>query len=128
VRLQEEATAVELQIKDSAGKVQKLPLDKSKAGIFQKQLLMDVAGTFTIDASYTVGNKTQEKSGLATISVIPGLGIKEVSSKIDPIKTTEIQLAWNSIGKVEYVLAKYGTKKDELGTGVVLSGAAGSIQ
>lgn len=123
VRLQEEATAVELQITDSAGKVQKLPLDKFKPGIFQKQMLMDVAGTFTIDASYTISDKTQDKPGLATISVIPGLGIKEVASKIDPVKTTEIQLAWKPIGEVKYVLAKYGTQKDALGTWVLLTGS-----
>lgn len=121
MRLQEEGSAVELQIKDSAGKIQKLPLDKVKPGVFQKQMLMDVAGTFTVDATYTIADKTQDKAGLATLSVLAGLGIREVASRVDPLNTTQIELAWKPIGDVQYVLAKYGTKKDELGQGVVLT-------
>lgn len=61
---------MELTLRDEAGKEQKLQLDKMPDGTFQKQLLMDVAGTYTVDASYHAGVSTKTQAAVTTVSVL----------------------------------------------------------
>ncbi len=97
-------------------------------GTFQKQLLMDVAGTYTIDASYAGGGaSTKKQAGIATVSVIDGKWIKEVTYVIDPTNKSKLNLAWKSIGDIDYVLVQKGTDKDTLNESVVLTGSTGQL-
>jgi hypothetical protein len=128
MKLQEDAISAELEIIDAAGKTQKLPLDKGKWWVFQKQLLMDVAGTFTVNAAYAIPDKKEEKANIATLSVLEGKAITEVKSIPNPSKPTQVDLFWKSIGNVDYVLVKYGKEEGALTDSVVLTWSSGSIQ
>jgi hypothetical protein len=128
VRVAAETTSVELVIHDAFGKTQKLPLDKTSDGVFEKQLLMDTAGTFSIDVNYNVGKDAKAEPSAATISVLEGKGIKEVTYLVDPLDKTKLSLAWKPIGDVQYVLVQQGKNKDALDSWVLLTWSTGQIQ
>lgn len=127
VRVGVDTTSVELLLRDSANKEIKLQLDKTQDGVFQKQLLMDTAETYTVDVVYSMGTETKTQPGAATLSVLEGKGIREVTYLVDPIDKTKLSLWWKPIGDVEYVLVQYGTDKDKLGEGIVLTWSTGYI-
>lgn len=122
VRVWWDTTAIELVLRDESWKEQKLILDKMPDGTFQKQLLMDVAGTYTVDASYTAGTSTKSQAGAAVVSVIEGVGIKEVTYIVDPLDKTKLNIGWKPIGDVQYVLLQKGINKDKLDTWTVFTG------
>lgn len=127
VRVGVDTTSVELLLRDWANKEIKLQLDKTQDGVFQKQLLMDTAETYTVDVVYSMGTETKTQAGAATISVLEWKGIREVTYLVDPIDKTKLSLWWKPIGDVEYVLVQYGIDKDKLGEGIVLTGSTGYI-
>ncbi len=127
VRVGVDTTSVELLLRDSANKEIKLQLDKTQDGVFQKQLLMDNAETYTVDVVYSMGRETKTQADAAILSVLEGKGIREVTYLVDPIDKTKLSLWWKPIGDVEYVLVQYGTDKDKLGEGIVLTGSTGHI-
>ncbi len=114
VRVWWETTAIELVLRDESGKEQKLILDKKPDGTFQKQILMDVAGTYTIDASYTAGTSTKTQAWVAVVSVIEWLWIKEVTYIVDPLDKTKLNVGWKPIWDVQYVLLQKWKDKDKL--------------
>lgn len=122
VRVGWETTAIELVLRDESGKEQKLILDKMPDGTFQKQILMDVAGTYTIDASYTAWTSTKSQAGVTTVSVIEWVWIKEVTYIVDPLDKTKLNVGWKPIGDVQYVLLQKGKTKETLDEWTVFTG------
>ena len=122
VRVWNDTTSVELTLRSASGKEMKLPLDKMQDGVFQKQLLMDTAETYTASIAYSMWTEKKTQDNAATITVLEGKGIREVTYKIDPIDKTALALEWKPIGQVDYVLVQYGTEKDALASSIVLTG------
>lgn len=122
VRVWNDTTSVELTLRSAWGKEMKLPLDKMQDGVFQKQLLMDTAETYTVSVAYSMGTEKKTQDNAATITVLEGKGIREVTYKIDPIDKTALALEWKPIGQVDYILVQYGTEKDALASSMVLTG------
>lgn len=122
IRVWWETTAIELVLRDETWKEQKLILDKMPDGTFQKQVLMDVAGTYTVDASYTAWTSTKSQAWAAVVSVIEWVWIKEVTYIVDPLDKTKLNVGWKPIGDVQYVLLQKGKDKDKLDEGTVYTG------
>ncbi len=127
IRVWVDTTSVELVLRDANGKETKLQLDKTEDGVFQKQLLMDTATTYTVDVIYSQGSEKKTQSAAAILSVLEGKGIREVTYVVDPIDKTKLSLGWKTIGEVPFVLVQYGVEKGALGTGVVLTGSTGQL-
>jgi uncharacterized protein YfaT (DUF1175 family) len=124
VRVGGKTTSVEITLRDEAGKEQKLPLDKMPDGTFQKQLLMDVAGTYTIDAAYNAGASAKTQANVASVSVIEWLWIKEVTYIVDPLDKTKLSVGWKPIGAVQNVLVQKGKTKESLDEGTLFTAAS----
>lgn len=122
-----DVTAIELTLRDETWKESKLQLDKTSEWTFQKQLLMDVAGVYTIDATYNAGVENKSQPAITTISVLEWKWIKEVVYIVDPLDKTKLNLAWKPIWEVEYVLVKKWLKKDSLEWSDVLTWSTWSI-
>lgn len=128
VKAAKDITDIELTLSSSAGDKAKVILDKTADGQFQKQLLMDTVGMYTIDVQYTNSKETNTTPWIAMLSVLEGKWIKEVIHVIDPIDKTKLQLSWVAIGSFDYGLVKYGTGKDQLSETALLSWGSGYIQ
>lgn len=120
-------TSIELTLRDEGGKEQKLQLDKMQDGTFQKQLLMDIAGSYTVDAAYSTNGENKTQPGMANVTVIEWKGIKEVTYIVDATDKTKLNLAWKPIGDVEYVLVKKWLNKDKLDGADLLTWSTWSI-
>lgn len=50
----------------------KIILDKTPDGTFQKQLLMDTVGVYTVDAQYINSQETKNNPNIAIITILEG--------------------------------------------------------
>lgn len=128
VKTAKDVSDLEVTLSSTAGDKAKVILDKTADGVFEKQLLMDTIGVYTIDLHYTNTNGANSALWIAMLSVLEGKGIKQVVHVIDPIDKSKLQLSWVPIGAFDYALVKYGTGKDQLSESALLSWSSGTIQ
>ncbi len=131
VKAAKDITDVEISLSISAddkAKPIKLILDKTADGQFQKQLLMDTVGVYTIDLQYTNSKETNTVAWIAMVSVLEGKGIKQIMHVVNPIDKSMFQLSWVPIGSFDYTLIKYGIDKENLTESTLLSWSTGMIQ
>ncbi len=128
VKAAKDISDVELSLSSPAGDKSKVILDKTADGQFQKQLLMDTVGVYTIDLQYTNSKETKKTQWIAVLSVLEGKGIKQIMHVVNPIDNTMFKLSWVPIGSFDYALIKYGTNKENLAESILLSWSTGMIQ
>lgn len=120
-------SSIEIVLRDEAGKEQNLPLDKMPDWSYQKQLLMDVAGIYTIDLTYSAGLTPKTQAWIANVSVIEWVWIKEVTYIVDPLDKTKLTVWWKPIWTVKNVLVQKGKDKAALDEWVLFTGPSFSM-
>lgn len=120
-------SSIEIILRDEAWKEQNLPLDKMPDWSYQKQLLMDVAGTYTIDLVYSAGLTPKTQAWIANVSVIEWVWIKEVTYIVDPLDKTKLTVWWKPIWTVKNVLLQKGKDKTTLDEWVLFTGPSFSL-
>lgn len=122
-----DVTSIELTLQGDNWKSMKLMMDKMKEGVFQKQLLMDEVGVYTVNADYVNEKEKKSATNIATVSVLEWKWIKEVTHLVAPIDKDTIQVSVKPIGSFDYILVKYWTEQEAMNSSVVFSGFSWSI-
>lgn len=96
-----------------------LPMDKSSAGKFTKQVTLDKVGSYTVGVKLAADADSKEYKNKATINVKEKVAIKEVKVNKDK---TKLNLEWTYVGTVDKFRVLYTTGKDNLNyTGQIVS-------
>ncbi len=100
------------QIKLSDGK--SIPMDKTSAGIFTKDIVMDTEGTLQVGVDLIVLWQTKSYTGVATLMVDKGTAIGKIRLYSDSIDKSKLNVTRETIGTAPQYKIQYGTSQNNL--------------
>ncbi|HMS91132.1 MAG TPA: hypothetical protein PKC87_02850 [Candidatus Absconditabacterales bacterium] len=100
------------QIKLSDGK--SIPMDKTSAGIFTKDIVMDTEGTLQVGVDLIVLGQTKSYTGVATLMVDKGTAIGKIRLYSDSIDKSKLNVTRETIGTAPQYKIQYGTSQNNL--------------
>lgn len=114
--------SVELSLVPQDGSaIQKVPLDNTNGSVWKKEYLMDLAGTYTINAVMVIDGASKTYNNISTLSVIDTKSVQQVKYFVDNVDKTTLQLSWTYLGsyaqwETPYFLVKYWLSESSLAT------------
>lgn len=116
VNASESVTSAQLKISDGKS----IPLEKTSAGNFTKEVVMDTKGNLQVDVDLIVLGQTKSYTGVAKIIVEEGVGIGKIRLYSDSIDKSKLNVTWEAIGIIPQYKIDYGTSKNNLDMSVVI--------
>lgn len=124
--------SVELNLVPQDGSAtQKIPLDNTNGSVWKKEYLMDLAGTYTVNATMVIDGASKTYNNIGTLSVVDTKSVQQVKYFVDNVDKTTLQLSWTYLGsyaawETPYFLVKYWLTEADLATTtwVVVTGAS----
>ena len=99
-------------IKLSNGKT--LPMDRSTAWLFTKEILMDTDGTIDVGVDVLNNGQTKSYTGIAVVVVDKSISIGKIRLYSDSVDKTKLNVTWETIGTANQYKVQYGTSQDLL--------------
>ena len=100
------------QLKLSDGK--SVPMDKKSAGVFTKDVLVDIEWNLQIDVDLIVLGQTKTYTGVATLVVSKGIAIGKIRVYSDSIDKSKLNVTREVIGTAPQYKITYGTSQNNL--------------
>ena len=116
VTTSESVTSAQLKLSDGKS----IPMDKSSAGNFTKEVVMDTKGTIQTDVDLIVIGQAKSYTGVATIMVEEGVAIGKIRMYSDSIDKSKLNVTREPIGTIPQYKIEYGTSKNALDMSVVI--------
>ncbi len=95
-------------------------MDKSSAGSFTKEVVMDTKGTIQTNVDLIVLGQAKSYTGVATIIVEEGVAIGKIRMYSDSIDKSKLNVTREPIGTIPQYKIEYGTSKNALDMSVVV--------
>ncbi len=99
-------------IKLSNGKT--LPMDRSTAWLFTKEILMDTDGTIDVGVEVINNGQTKSYTGIAVVVVEKSVSIGKIRLYSDSVDKTKLNVTWEAIGTANQYKVQYGTSQSLL--------------
>lgn len=116
VNTSESVTSAKIKVSDGKS----LPLEKTSAGIFKKEVMMDTKGNLDLDIDLIVLWQTKSYTWVAKIIVEEGMGIGKIRLYADSIDKSKLNVTWEALGNIAQYKINYGTSKNNLDLSVVV--------
>jgi len=116
VNASESVTSAQLKISDGKS----IPLEKTNAGTFSKEVVMDTKGNLQVDVDLIVLGQTKSYTGVAKVIVEEWLGIGKIRLYSDSIDKSKLNVTREAIGTIPQYKINYGTSKNNLDMSVVI--------
>ncbi len=116
VTTSESVTSAQLKLSDGKS----IPMDKSNAGSFTKEVVMDTKGTIQTDVDLIVLGQAKSYTGVATVIVEEGVAIGKIRMYSDSIDKSKLNVTREPIGTIPQYKIEYGTSKNTLDMSVVV--------
>lgn len=95
------------QIKLSDGRT--LPMDRSTAWLFTKEITMTTDGTIDIGANLINAGQTKSYTGIAVVIVEKSISIGKIRLYSDSVDKTKLNVTWETVGTADKYKVQYGT-------------------
>lgn len=116
VNTSESVTSAQLKLSDGKS----IPMEKSKEGIFSKEVFMDTKGSIQVDVDLIVLGQTKSYTGVTTLSIDEWLGIGKIRLYSDSIDKTKLNVTREPIGSIPQFKIDYGTSKNNLNLSTIV--------
>lgn len=100
------------QIKLSNGRT--LPMDRSAAWLFTKEILMDTEGIIDVGVDIINAWQTKSYTGIAVVVVEKSVSIGKIRLYSDSVDKTKLNVTWETIGTANQYKVQYGTSQNFL--------------
>jgi len=116
VNTSESVNSVQLKLSDGKS----IPMDKSRDGVFTKEVFMDTIGVLTVDVDLIVLGQTNTYTGVTRVIIEEWVGIGRIRLYSDSIDKTKLNITREKIGDIPQYKIDYGTNKDNLNLSIVV--------
>jgi len=116
VNTSESVTSTQLKLSDGKS----IPMDKSRDGVFSKEVFMDTKGNITVDVDLIVLWQTTTYTGVTRVIVEDGVGIGKIRLYSDSIDKSKLNVTREVIGEISQYRIDYGTERNNLNMSLVV--------